>query len=94
MSNVPKAGHRALAWRVGLGLAAAVALGIAVSARTWGALGPRSRGHADGIRPEIRRLFHRVEQKADRTGQRVQDAAEVVGETAADLAHGPDPVSE
>jgi hypothetical protein len=43
---------------------------------------------------ELRALRHRAEKKADRTGRNVQDAAEVIVETAADLAHGPDPLSE
>jgi hypothetical protein len=76
---------RLTVWWVGLGVAAAVALAIAASARTDG---------AERIRSQLRALFHRAEKKADRTGQHVQDAAEVIGETAVDLAHGPDSLSE
>jgi hypothetical protein len=35
-----------------------------------------------------------MEEKTDRVGGRLQDVAEVVAETADDLAHGPDPGSE
>jgi hypothetical protein len=94
MRNVPKASHRTLAWRVGLGVVTAVALAIAASARTKGSLRLRRRGSSVGIRRETRRLFRRVEQKVDRTGQRVQEAAQVIGETAADLVDGPGPLSE
>ena len=75
---------------MGLGVVAAVALTIAALARTDGALGRRSRSLAGGIRV----LFHRAEQKADRAGRHVQEAAEVVGETAIDLAHGPGPTAK
>jgi len=94
MRNVPKARYRALAWRVGLGVVAAAALAIAASARAKGSLRVRSRGLSVGIPRETRKLFHRVEQKVDRTGQRVQEAAEIIGETAADLVDGPGPPSE
>jgi hypothetical protein len=82
------------AWRVGVGIAAAVALAVAASARTGGAIGPWSRSRLERIRRGLRSRFHRAEAKADRTGRHMQDAADVIGETAADLAHGPDPVSE
>jgi len=93
-SDAPKLSRLTRAWRVGLGVVAAVALAIAAFARADGALGRRRRSLAGGIRRKIRALFHRAEEKADRAGRRVQDAAEVVGETAVDLAHGPGPVSE
>jgi hypothetical protein len=46
------------------------------------------------IRRELLAFRHRAKKKADRTGRNVQDAAEVIVETAADLAHGPDPLPE
>ncbi len=94
MSYLPKLSRPGLAGRVGLGVVAAVALAIAALAQTDGALGRRSRSLTKGIRRGIRALLHRAEEKADRAGRRVQEAAEVVGETAVDLAHGPGPVSE
>jgi hypothetical protein len=69
-------------------------LAIAAASRTDGAIGLWSRKLVDGIRRELRALRHRAEKKADRTGRNVQDAAEVIVETAADLAHGPDPLPE
>ena len=93
-SGAPKLRRFARAWRVALGVVVAGALAIAALARTDGALGRRSRSLAGGIRQEIRVLFRRGEEKADRAGRRVQEAAEVVGETAVDLAHGPGPLSE
>ena len=94
MSNLPKRSHFAGARRLDLGAAAAVLLAVAALARNDGALSRRSRSLATGIRGGIRAIFHRAEQKADRAGRRVQEAAEVVGETAVDLAHGPGPASE
>jgi hypothetical protein len=61
---------------------------------TGTARGRRTKRFMDRIRRKVMALFHRAERKADRAGRRVQDAAEVVGETAVDLAHGPDPASE
>lgn len=91
-SDASKKRRLAPAWRAGLGVLAAVVLATAILARSDGALGRRSRSFAGGIARRIRALVHRMQEKTDRAGARVQDVVEVVAETADDLAHGPDQV--
>jgi hypothetical protein len=93
-SDSTRPGRIASVWLVSLVVAAAVVVAIAASARTNGAVGLWSRRLVERVPREFRALFHRAEKRADRTGRHVQDAVEVIGETAADLAHGSDPLSE